>query len=73
MLPPVFAPERRARFETSGWKLKSGNTAVLVMGDVALLAHPVMPTVDEDGRLTPPPQGKGAASVQSRAFLKSRP
>lgn len=43
----AFAPERLVRFETCGWKLKSGNTADLVMGDVALPGRPVMPTVDE--------------------------
>ncbi len=47
LLTLVFAPDRLERFETCGWKLKSGNTADLIKGDVALPGRPVMPTVDE--------------------------
>jgi hypothetical protein len=47
LLTLVFRPDRLVRFETCGWKLKSGNTADLVKGDVALPGRPVMPTVDE--------------------------
>lgn len=47
LLTLAFAPERLERFETCGWKLKSGKTADLIKGDIALPGRPVMPTVDE--------------------------
>ncbi len=49
LLTLAFAPERLERFEGCGWKLKSGNLADLVRGEIALPGHPVLPAVDEVG------------------------
>ncbi|WP_425997179.1 hypothetical protein [Caulobacter sp. DWR1-3-2b1] len=47
LLTLAFSPERLERFETCGWKLKSGKTDDLIKGDIAPPGRPVMPTVDE--------------------------
>lgn len=47
LLTLAFAPDRLMRFETCGWRLKSGKTDDLVKGDITLPGRPVMPTVDE--------------------------
>ncbi|WP_297515951.1 hypothetical protein [uncultured Caulobacter sp.] len=49
LLTLAFAPERLERFESCGWKLKSGNLDDLVRGEIALPGHPVLPAVDEVG------------------------
>lgn len=46
LLTLAFAPERLERFETCGWRLKSGKLTDLVHGDVSLPGRPVLPTVD---------------------------
>ena len=43
----AFAPQRLMRVDGGGWRLKSGNIADLVKGDVKLPGRPVMPTTDE--------------------------
>ena len=43
----AFAPGRLMRVDGGGWRLKSGNIADLVKGDVKLPGRPVMPTTDE--------------------------
>ncbi|EJL29350.1 hypothetical protein PMI01_03360 [Caulobacter sp. AP07] len=55
LLTQAFAPERLERFETCGWRLKSGDTKDLVLGDIDLPGRPVMPTTDEVS-------GQGAAA-----------
>ena len=52
LLTLAFAPERLERFEGCGWKLKSGNLADLVRGEIALPGRPVHPAVDEVGDAT---------------------
>jgi hypothetical protein len=47
LLTLTFAPERLERFEVCGWKLKSGDAADYIQGDIALPGRPVMPTVDQ--------------------------
>lgn len=49
LLTLAFAPERLERFEGCGWKLRSGNLADLVRGEIALPGRPVHPAVDEVG------------------------
>jgi hypothetical protein len=43
----AFAPERLMRIDGGGWRLKSGNAADLILGDIRLPGRPVMPAVDE--------------------------
>jgi len=47
LLTLAFRPERLERIDGGGWRLKSGKTADLVLGDIALPGRPVMPAVDE--------------------------
>jgi hypothetical protein len=58
LLTQAFAPERLERFETCGWRLKSGDTKDLVLGDIDLPGRPVMPTTDEVS-------GQGAAAADA--------
>jgi hypothetical protein len=46
LLTLAFAPNRLVRVEGGGWRLKSGNVADLVKGDITLPGRPVMPTTD---------------------------
>lgn len=45
----AFKPDLLVRVEGGGWRVKSGNVADLVRGDVPLPGRPVMPTVDRLG------------------------
>ncbi len=46
LLTLAFAPDRLVRVDGGGWRLKSGNVADLVRGDIALPGRPLMPTTD---------------------------
>jgi hypothetical protein len=46
LLTLAFAPDRLARVDGGGWRLKSGKIADLVKGDIKLPGRPVMPTTD---------------------------
>lgn len=47
LLTLAFAPDRMERVAGGGWRLKSGNVADLVKGDIKLPGRPIMPTVDQ--------------------------
>ena len=47
LLTQAFAPERLVRFQTCGWRSKTGDAKDLVLGDIALPGRPVMPTTDQ--------------------------
>lgn len=69
LLTLAFAPDRLVRFENCGWKLKSGNTADLVKGDIALPGRPVMPTVDEvSSSVSQVPEGGSVGDPAYRAI-----
>jgi len=46
LLTLAFAPDRMMRVEGGGWRLKSGNVADLVRGEIRLPGRPIMPTTD---------------------------
>ncbi|PXA73372.1 hypothetical protein DMC25_26260 [Caulobacter sp. D4A] len=46
LLTQAFAPERLVRFETCGWRGRTGDAKDLVLGEIALPGRPVMPTTD---------------------------
>lgn len=60
LLTLAFTPERLMRVDGGGWRLKSGNVADLVRGDVALPGRPLMPTTDYFNGFT-----KGTSSASS--------
>jgi hypothetical protein len=47
LLTLAFVPQRLMQVEGGGWRLKSGNIADLVKGEIKLPGRPVMPTTDE--------------------------
>lgn len=47
LLTLAFKPDRLARVDGGGWKLKSGDAKDLVAGDLFLPGRPVRPTVDQ--------------------------
>jgi hypothetical protein len=47
LLTLAFAPDRLERIDGGGWRLKSGNVADLIKGDIKLPGRPIMPTIDQ--------------------------
>ncbi len=45
----AYAPQRLRRVTGGGWRLKSGNVADLVKGDIWLPGRPLLPTIDRLG------------------------
>jgi hypothetical protein len=42
----AFAPDKLVRIDGGGWRLKTGNVADLLKGEIDLPGRPVMPTTD---------------------------
>lgn len=61
LLTLAFAPDRLIRVDGGGWRLKSGNLADLVKGEIELPGRPVMPTTDEVMGVNK--SGKGAVAA----------
>lgn len=63
LLTLAFKPDRLMRVDGGGWRLKSGNTADLVKGDIALPGRPVMPTTDAVSGMMSSRGSSGASSL----------
>jgi hypothetical protein len=67
ILTLAFTPERLVRVDGGGWRLKSGNIADLVKGDIKLPGRPVMPTTDRYNSFLKGTGGSSSADADSSA------